>query len=76
MNIDPKIQAAVILSVQEATQGEHLAHRLLAWMDDVFCGNESIDSRETWLRRVELLYDGVSVSQELPEPEEDDAGCR
>ena len=59
MALDPRIRAAVIEATSEAGQPSALADKLIAWLDSLSSGNESLTDRDSVYRHLELLYDST-----------------
>lgn len=60
---DEHVDRAVRLACEATGQREVLAKEILAWLEAVRVGNESLDDDDSVSRRLELLYDGVWVDE-------------
>ncbi len=55
----------LIDSVQEILmwhkQGDDLAHKILTWLDAIHSGKESLEDKNAYMTRVEVLMDATKV---------------
>ncbi|WP_173097785.1 CxC ATPase DNA modification system associated small protein [Actinomadura verrucosospora] len=70
MSLDPKITEAIEIAVSEARQNTALARRIVAWLETLTSGNESINDPSAAARHLELLYDEVTINREMKESTE------
>ena len=66
MTIPREIQHAVQTAVTSADQPEAVASRLIAWLEALNAGNESLTDEESVRRHLDLLFQTVA----LPETED------
>ena len=69
MTVDARITRAITEAVEEAGQPAMLAHRLIAWFEAVTSGNEDINDQTTIYRRLEVLFEGAVVKNNMGEGE-------
>ena len=69
MVLDRRITQAINEAVEEASQPETLARRLIAWFEAVTSGNEDINDQAA-ARHLEVLFEGT-VAQDYDEENED-----
>lgn len=62
--MDSRIKSSIRTAVEKEGQPERVAEKLIKWFENVANGNESIDDKTDYKRRVEGLYDTVEVSIE------------
>ena len=60
-NLDSSIIASVKETVEKYTQSGELANRILSWLDAVHSGQVSIDDRNAYLQRIEVLLDATKI---------------
>ena len=60
-NLDSSIIASVKETVEKYNQSSELAHRILSWLDAVHSGQVSIDDRNAYLQRIEVLLDATKI---------------
>lgn len=65
--LDEHVERAVRQACEEAGQCTILANEILAWLEAVRVGNESLDDDDSVGRRLELLYDSVNVDEAAEE---------
>lgn len=70
MTLDRRIIQAINEAVEEASQPETLARRLIAWFEAVTSGNEEINDQAAAARHLEVLFEGTVV-QDYDEENED-----
>ena len=63
MSLDPKIVEAVKAAAEECGQPPALARRLLAWLEAVADESEDINDFATTDRRLEVIYEAVSLGE-------------
>ena len=56
MNVDPKIQEAIEVSVSKEGQPRALSHKLTRWFEVIATGSEDLNDRQSAFRHLELLY--------------------
>lgn len=61
MSLDPKIVDAVKAAAEECGQPPALARRLVAWLEAVADESEDINDLATTDRRLEVIYEAVSL---------------
>lgn len=71
MSVDPKIIEAVKSATAEAGQSPALARRLVAWLEAVADESEDINDIAATDRRLELIYEAVSLGAEDPAGDDD-----
>jgi hypothetical protein len=60
-NLDSSIIASVNETVQKYGQSSDLANRILSWLDAVHSGQVSIEDRNAYLQRIEVLLDATKI---------------
>lgn len=58
---DTRIEDAIKQAVQEAGETPELASKMLAWLDGLTSGNETIENIDRSKQRVRTLYDTAST---------------
>ena len=61
MSLDPRIKNAVIKSVKSHEQNENLAEKIIAWLEALVDGNESLEDKDSIARHVNLIYENTKV---------------
>lgn len=61
--INDKIKMALEQSVIDANQKEELATKLLAWMESVTEGNESITDTAKYTERCEICFENIDLGE-------------
>jgi hypothetical protein len=61
-NLDSSIIASVKETVEKYNQSGELANRILSWLDAVHSGQVSIDDRNAYLQRIEVLLDATKIN--------------
>ncbi len=69
MALDKKIAAAVRSAVTKEEQPQAVADRLIAWLEALSDGNESLGNIDTTNRFLSDLFESIELSEE---PEEDE----
>lgn len=62
MSLDPRIKEAVIESVRIHNQNDNLAEKIIAWLEALVDGNESLEDKDSIARHVNLIYDKTAVT--------------
>lgn len=62
--MDSRIKSSIRTAVEEEEQPEQVAEKLIKWFENVANGNETLDDKSDYKRRVKGLYDAVMVSIE------------
>jgi hypothetical protein len=62
MSLDPRIEEAIKESVKNHNQSENLAQKIIAWLEALVEGNESLEDKDSIARHVNLIYDNTEVS--------------
>jgi hypothetical protein len=62
--MDSRIKSSIRTAVDEEGQPDYVAEKLIKWFENVANGNETLEDKSDWKRRVEGLYDAVEVSIE------------
>jgi hypothetical protein len=60
-NLDKSIIDSVNEIVKKNKQGDDLAAKILSWLDAVHSGKESIENKNAYMTRVEVLLDATKV---------------
>jgi hypothetical protein len=60
-NLDSSIVDSVIETVEKYNQSSDLANRILSWLDAVHSGQVSIDDRNAYLQRIEVLLNATKI---------------
>jgi hypothetical protein len=60
--IDPRIESAIREAVRDHGQPDKLADRIVKWFEDVAEGNESLDEKEDYMRRLDVIFDAVEIN--------------
>ena len=61
--IDSRIESAVRDAVENYGQPEKLASRIIKWFEDVANGNESLEDRKDYMRRLDVIYEAVETEE-------------
>ncbi len=69
MTVDARIIQAITEAVEEDGQPAMLARRLIAWFEAVTSGNEDINDQSATYRRLEVLFEGTVVKNNMGEGE-------
>ena len=72
MSLDPKIVEAVKTASAEAGQPPSLARRIIAWLEAVADESEDINDIAATDRRLELIYEAVSLGADDADEGSDD----
>lgn len=73
MSLDVRIKEAISEAVYELRQDEGLSNKMIAWIEALVSGNESLEDRDSVYRHLELLYDATTVEIEEDTEHEDDS---
>ena len=60
MAIDPAIERAIAKVMDRDDLPDALGRRLVAWLEDLYSGAESLDDLDSSLDRVKLLFDAFA----------------
>ena len=60
-NLDKSITESVIEIVEMNNQPADLANKILSWLDAVHSGQESLDDKNSYLNRIEVLLDATKM---------------
>ena len=60
-NLDQSIIDSVKEIVKKNNQGDDLAHKILTWLDAIHSGKESVEDKNSYMTRVEVLMDATKV---------------
>lgn len=60
-NLDSSIVDSVYETVEKYGQSKDLANRILLWLDAIHSGQVSIDDRNTYLQRIEVLLTATCI---------------
>ena len=60
-NLDKSITESVIEIVEKNNQPTDLANKILSWLDAVHSGQESLDDKNSYLNRIEVLLDATKT---------------
>jgi len=60
-NLDQSIIDSVKEIVKKNNQGDDLALKILSWLDSVHSGKESLEDKNAYITRVEVLMDATKV---------------
>jgi hypothetical protein len=60
-NLDKSITESVIEIVKKNNQPADLANKILSWLDAVHSGQESLDDKNSYLNRIEVLLDATKT---------------
>lgn len=58
-NLDKSITKSVIETVQNHKQQADLATKILSWLDAIHSGQETLDDRNSYLNRIEVLLEAT-----------------
>jgi hypothetical protein len=61
--MDEKLKSAITEAVRERKQDDIVADELIAWIDAVTSGNESLEDKQSLSRRLGLLFEAVKVEE-------------
>lgn len=59
--IDQRIESAIREAVEMHNQPDAVADKIVKWFESVADGNESIEDKDDYRRRLETLFDAVDV---------------
>jgi hypothetical protein len=62
--MDSRIKSSIRTAVEEEGQPVQVAEKLIKWFENVANGNETLEEKSDYKRRVEGLYDAVEVTVE------------
>lgn len=62
--IDERIQSAIRESVEMYDQPDAVAEKIIKWFENVADGNESIEEKDDYRRRLESLFDAVEINDD------------
>jgi hypothetical protein len=65
--IDERIESAIREAVEMHNQPDVVADKIIKWFENVADGNESIEDKDDYRRRLETLFDAVEVDTSDPE---------
>lgn len=60
-NLDKSITESVIEIVKKNNQPADLSTKILSWLDAVHSGQESLDDKNSYLNRIEVLLDATKT---------------
>ncbi len=60
-NLDKSIIDSVKEIVKKNNQGDDLAAKIQSWLDAIHSGKESLEDKNTYFTRVEVLMDATKV---------------
>lgn len=60
-NLDKSITESVIEIIEKNNQPTDLANKILSWLDAVHSGQESLDDKNSYLNRIEVLLDATKT---------------
>ena len=60
-NLDKSITESVVEIVENNNQPADLANKILSWLDSVHSGQESLDDKNSYLNRIEVLLDATKT---------------
>jgi hypothetical protein len=60
-NLDKSIIDSVKEIVKKNNQGDDLAAKILSWLDAIHSGKESLEDKNAYITRVEVLMDATKV---------------
>ncbi len=60
-NLDKSITESVIEIVENNNQPADLANKILSWLDAVHSGQESLEDKNSYLNRIEVLLDATKT---------------
>jgi hypothetical protein len=60
-NLDKSITESVLEIVEKNNQPADLANKILSWLDAVHSGQESLDDKNSYLNRIEVLLDATKT---------------
>jgi hypothetical protein len=63
MSLDPKIAEAIQRAASEAGQEANFAKRLIAWMNDLSNGNESLADNDSVKRHLNLVFEVTKIRE-------------
>lgn len=58
-NLDKSISKSVIETVEDFGQPADLATKILSWLDAIHSGQETLDDRNSYLNRIEVLLEAT-----------------
>ncbi len=60
-NLDKSITESVIEIVENNNQPADLANKILSWLEAVHSGQESLEDKNSYLNRIEVLLDATKT---------------
>ena len=64
MVLDEQLEIAIREAVQDAGESNHIALKLIAWIENVMDGSENPLDESSYARHLELIYDEMLSSEE------------
>ncbi len=58
-NLDQSITESVVETVELHNQPSDLSHKILSWLDAVHSGQESLEDKNAYLTRIDVLISSV-----------------
>lgn len=59
--LDKAIYDAVLESVQVHNQSQDLAKKILVWLEALHSGQESLEDKNAYLNRIDVLLEGTKI---------------
>jgi len=59
--IDPAVSNAIRRAASDHHQHDHVADKIIKWLEAVSDGNERLEDKDAVQRRLELLYGAVQI---------------
>jgi len=66
MSIDQRIKDAISESVGDHNQSENLTTKIIAWLEALADGNETLEDKEKVAKHLELIYRKTKVNISEP----------
>jgi len=61
MTLPAELKAALHEAARNSEQPETVSSRILALLEAIYSGNESLDDREAMRRHIELILESISI---------------
>jgi hypothetical protein len=61
--IDPRIESAIQEAVEDHGQPKKVADRIIKWFEEVANGNESLEDKQDYKRRLDVIFDAVELHE-------------
>jgi hypothetical protein len=66
MSLDLRIKEAITESAKSHNQSQNLADKIIAWLEGLVDGNESLEDKDAIARHIEVIYSETKVNISEP----------